>query len=1140
MQKPHNLREQIITALNHLDHVLPGQAPILDFVHHNTLHGFQHLPFDEALAEFEALTGICCYLPEAQNREFYRQGRIDDNDLAAAFAQYPNLQTEQIVCTLKDKAITRQDIYRIALLFDFQPVSVSQLNWQIEELAALEAVQADVPEPVRQRLLAADGNIVRQLWASILTKLGLEQAALHPENMLDLSVEQAEEWLASFDRAQDRHGESSHQQMRQQSNVALDELLGQVGGNISLRGFTLALTGIDILDAIRSQLIRFCASGLDEGIAAWQLPERSRLGLYAAWRATAQYDANPFLHELLDWQQIIAELPEDAVDTIILQLDHLEIPQAQWESYLRRLALEIPGWSGLINWRQHHPNYQAANDAAPTLADYLAIRLTLDRLWLNQVCRDTWKIEAKLSAIHGYFRKNLSEFMVRSCLYRGDLPEYLAHRAEAQTLRAGSERYDRTGWQQLADLIWTWQCSPMADKQLRSPVGWAGFFAHRLQHQKYGFTNAVGRKTLPTLRLRHSPHNSGWRLFRLCQHLGLNASVLQQLDAKDLQAMLALLDDFTQTDRSKIWLVAYENHYREGFFQALRANHLRGRWAERRQRPDAQIIFCMDDREEGFRRHLEELNPSIETLGAAGFFGVAMNYKGLDDSKVTPLCPVVVTPAHEVHEVPEPGSDLTLLKHNRGRKLNRWLANLLHQGLRRNPLLSHPVIDAIAPFTLVGLLAKSLIPKVQQQLVFGMARLVSPEVKTQLSFTSSDEAQHSAREFIHANKSVPTVGVNDARIKPLPQMGFTDSEQTDRVAGLLRTIGLTDGFSELVVLMGHGSISQNNPHLAAYDCGACSGRHGGPNARVFAAMANRPEVRRLLVERGIAIPSDTWFIGAEHNTCNEAISWYDLDLVPAERLSGLKTLQQELRHAQRMSAHERCRRLVSAPRNPTPEQALAHMEERAADFSQVRPELGHATNASAVVGRRSLTQGAFFDRRVFLISYDPTQDPDGKVLENILLAVTPVGAGINLEYYFSTVNNERFGCGSKVPHNVTGFFGVMEGASSDLRTGLPQQMVEIHEPMRLQILVEAKTAVLEQIYARQESLRELIAGDWVHLSVKDPDSGDTFIFECGAGFVQWQAEVKDLPVRDNSSDCYRYQILPVAPVLIKQPEMLRL
>jgi uncharacterized protein YbcC (UPF0753/DUF2309 family) len=38
------------------------------------------------------------------------------------------------------------------------------------------------------------------------------------------------------------------------------------------------------------------------------------------------------------------------------------------------------------------------------------------------------------------------------------------------------------------------------------------------------------------------------------------------------------------------------------------------------------------------------------------------------------------------------------------------------------------------------------------------------------------------------------------------------------------------------------------------------------------------------------------------------------------------------------------------------------------------PELGHATVAAAFVGRRTMSRGAFFDRRVFLISYDPLPD----------------------------------------------------------------------------------------------------------------------------------------------------------------------
>ncbi|MEK6707445.1 MAG: DUF2309 domain-containing protein [Pseudomonadota bacterium] len=1085
--EPLGSREQIIAALDHLDHVLPGQGPIHDFVHHNTIHGFQHLPFEQALAAYEALTGTFGYLPEAQNREFYQQGRINDRDLFAALAHNPQLQSEQIVGTAGDLTITRKDIYRIAMLFDLQPLTVSQLNWQIEELDALGTVQADVPEQVRRRLLANSTDQsagVRQLWESISDKLGLEQVNLHPENMLDLSLDQAEVWLEKIHSSDpDSSGLTLHQRMRQQAAASLDELLAQLGDGITLRGFVLALSGIDILYSVRPQMIRICASALDEGVAAWQLPERSRLGLYAAWRATAQYDMSPFLHDLPGWQQIVAESPEDAVDTIIQQLTQLEIPHDKWEGYLQRLALELPGWSGLINWRQHHPQYHAENDAAPKLADYLAIRLILDRLWLNQACHETWKIEAKLSSLQFYFRKNLSEFMVRSQLYQGGLPEYLTQPAESLISRTGSERHKQSDWQQLADLVWTWQFSPMAETN----AGSCGF-------------------------------NGGWRLFRLCQHLGLNAAYVQQLQQKDLQQMLALLDEFNLTERSKVWLDAYEYHYREELFQALRANHNRGRWARRDKRPQAQVVFCIDEREESIRRHLEEINPAIETLGAAGFFGIPMNYKGLDDHHRTALCPVVVTPAHEVDEIPRKGADEVLHAHNSGRNLYKRLAYLLNQSLRRNVLLSYAAIDALAPFTLTTLLSKTFLPTYFNAANSNLRQSILREVPTELLFTAADTAGPATPEN--------------------PRLGFTTTEQADRLAGFLRNAGLTYGFAPIVCFMAHGSTSQNNPHEAAHDCGACSGRRGGPNARVFAAMANRPEVRALLVQRGIVIPEDSWFVGAEHDTSSDVVTWYDVEDVPQKLRSAFDDCQTCVLQARAASAQERCRRFFSARNPASPEAAMRHVTNRSNDLSQVRPEYGHATNASAVIGRRSVTQGIFLDRRAFLISYDATQDPDGKLLENVLLTVGPVGAGINLEYYFSTINNERFGCGTKIPHNIIGLFGVMEGASSDLRTGLPKQMVEIHEAVRLQIVVEARTSVLGEIYGRQESLRELIGGGWVLLSAIDPDSGEISVFERGVGFVPWQAEVEELSVVEKSVDCYQGLSVPVSPVLVKQPEEL--
>lgn len=1077
-------RGQIIAALNHLDHVLPGQGPIHEFVHHNTIHGFQHLPFEKALVEFEELTGIYGYLPESQNRNLFQQGRINNDDLSAALAHDPELHADQVVYQSNGLNITRKDIYRVALLYELGAITTSQLKWQIEELNALNKFQTDVPSQIRNQILGDDvteeTNVIQSLWESILSKLKLEQSILHPENMLDLSRDQAEVWLEKI--RSNNPSSNIHQKVRQAANNKLDEMLNEIGDTITLRGFVMALSGIDILVSIRPQLIRICASVMDEGVAAWQLPNRSEFGLYLAWRSTVQYDANSFLHDLPGWQQIITEIPEDAIDCIIMQLLKLEIPEEKWEGYLRRLALELPGWSGLINWRQHHPGYHTENNADLHLADYLAIRLTLDRLWLNQACQENWKIEAKLGTLQYYFRKNLSEFMVRKQLYQGELPEYLTYLAKDLLLRAGSERHKQSEWQELADLMWTWQFSPMAENNND-----------------------------------HSVFNSGWRLFRLCQHLGLNAKQIQGMRQNDLLNMLTILNEFTAPERSKVWLYAYEYHYREDFFQAIRANLNRGRWAKRDRRPEAQIVFCIDEREESIRRQLEEINPAIETLGAAGFFGIPINYKGLDDTHRTALCPIVVTPAHNIDEIPRKGTEKTLQEHNKGRSLYRKLAYLMNQSLRRSLLISHAVIDALAPIVLVGLLSRTFLPKYLLAFNNSLRHNIEKDVPTELL-------------FIAPNTETAATPEN-------PQLGFTDNEQAARLTGFMRSTGLTYGFAPIVCLMAHGSTSQNNPHEAAHDCGACSGKRGGPNARLFAAMANRPEIRKLLAQNNILIPEDTWFVGAEHDTCSDVITWYDTEDIPQNLQSNFETFRIDVIKSRDASAHERCRRFSSANNPKTPAAGIYHAHLRSNDLSQVRPEYGHATNASAIIGRRSISQGIFLDRRAFLISYDPTQDPEGKLLENVLLTVGPVGAGINLEYYFSTINNERFGCGTKIPHNITGLFGVMEGASSDLRTGLPKQMVEIHEPIRLQVLVEASTTVLGQIYERQESLRELIGGGWILVSTIDPDNGEISVFERGIGFVPWQADPRELPVFGNSMEYYQDKNMPLSPVLIKQPNL---
>jgi uncharacterized protein YbcC (UPF0753/DUF2309 family) len=221
----------------------------------------------------------------------------------------------------------------------------------------------------------------------------------------------------------------------------------------------------------------------------------------------------------------------------------------------------------------------------------------------------------------------------------------------------------------------------------------------------------------------------------------------------------------------------------------------------------------------------------------------------------------------------------------------------------------------------------------------------------------------------------------------------------------------------------------------------------------------------------------------------------------------------------RLDAHERCRRFMSAPLTLDPPSALAHAEARSYDLGQPRPECGHATNAICIVGRRARTRGLFLDRRAFLVSYDPKRDATGEALGLLLRSVGPVGAGINLEYYFSFVDSQGYGCGSKLPHNIVGLVGVMDGHASDLRTGLPWQMVEIHEPVRLLTIVEAKTATLEHIIEQDAAVGNLVNNAWIQLVAWDPDSAAMAVYENGR-FQPYVPENPAIAVVDRSMDVY--------------------
>ncbi len=1081
-----DIRQQILHLLEHFEHILPAQAPIKDFVHHNTLHGYQHLTFPEALAQSQTTTGAKGYLSATQFRDLLAQGRINLDDLESVLSEQSDLDLTTVIYQNNKKEIDHKDIILAVLLYSLKPITTCQMTWQIEELSALESVQSDLNETQRHYFLDQstlnEKESITALWQAVLTSLQLDHLLLHPEDMLDMSPDRAQQMLSQQiidSSGQDAHHSHAHKQVQKESRQILSQLLDSVGHKITLGGFIKAITGIDIMDDIRPVLLRHIAVYLDQGMAAWH-PNDQHKGFYASWKHSAQNDLSWLFEDMDDWNDNLDALPDDSMETIIHELQRQGLSEDRWTGYLERLALELPGWSGMFLWRHTKPNYEGHTNPVNML-DYLAVRLVLERLFAQRVCSEYWRIEASLETLKYYFRHRSSDFLVRYSLNNDRLPEYLATLSAHQIERAKSDASHEEDWTKLANMIWTWQ---------HSPVG----------------TKAPGNRIT-----QHA-----WPLFRLCQFLGLNAQDISTLEQSHIDQIFALIEQIDEHTSGFIWLQAYERHYHEIYFNALVENEGRGRWKERNERPDAQLVFCMDDREEGIRRHLEELNPNIETLGAAAHFGVPMNWRGLDAKEVTPLTPVVFVPTHEFQEVACEGQEALLTKHKNNLSLRLQIKTLINQETRRNLVSSAVLMALSAPVALVTLAAKIFAP------------------------TQTGELLTSARDsFDLSIKTKPIINCQQPLETPTPehqQMGYTDEEQVDKIDTFLRNIGLINGFAPFLVIVGHGSSSQNNPHESAYNCGACSGRHSGPNARIWAAIANRPEIRQKLKERGIDIPKDTWVLGSQHNTCDEKMVWYDTDSIPDSLKEAFQTLKQDVYEASQWSAHERCRRLASAPQNSDKETALKHIIGRSYDISQARPELGHATNAICFIGRRSATQGAFFDRRIFLISYDPTTDPEGHILEKLLLANGPVGAGISLEYYFSTVDNERYGSGSKVTHNVNGLFGVMDGSSGDLRTGLPRQMIEIHEAMRLQIVVEHSIEVLTRIYTDQPALQELVGNGWILLTAKDPDSKQLTQFKPSIGFVPWNGKQKTLTEVKKSPQWYSGHSEALDLALVTQPD----
>jgi uncharacterized protein len=961
--------------IDQLAHLLPAQGPISIFIHHNPLHAFEDLPFEDAVVQAGERLGCEPFLAESRYRDKLASGRILARDVEALLDEQLGARGATNVAGVG----SRFDLWRAVVLHGIPAATGRELSWILDETAALSRFRTDVPATARSASAVVsesddrageERQAVRRLWNACLQ--AVRRAGEPPAPATATPIRHCD-WLR-------------------------------------------AVYGLDIDRWIHPPLIRFLAGYLDQGLAHWSMPERSR-GIHGCF---LEIYSTPLAALCGRWAHTLPRLiAEDrdgrrsALDSIAHSLDQLGVADRECADYLSAELLALRGWAGIVRQIEERPDRVPARDVTVTLRGYLAVRLLFERSALEQAAREL-SFGGSLSRMRSWLRDRLPQ-----------------------------------------------------------PPG----------------PTAVER---------------AWPLFHLAQLRGLDASFVEQWTARHVTELECELQEIDDVHRRRILHQAFERTIRHRLYDALTCH------APRPLPGTAifQAIFCLDEREESFRRHLEEVEPACETLGAAGFFNVAMYHQGVSDAHPRPLCPVAIRPEHYVAEI-EPEGDRFA---GRSRRLQRRAVGFLGYNVHLGSRL--PVRGALL-MTAVGWLA--LVPLV--------LRVVFPWLASRWSRVS-DASVAAVRTRLQLNwqSSAPPIGKHS---------GFTVREMADIVRRVLEDIGIRDRLSPLVLVIGHGSISLNNPHESAHDCGACGGGRGGPNARAFSQMANDPRVRQLLASEGLSIDPTTWFVGAQRNTCDNAVTFFDEDLIPAACRPVFERAKEAIETARRREAHERCRRFDAVPRWYPPLAALAHVQGRAADLAQPRPEYGHATNAFCIIGRRARTRGLFLDRRAFLVSYDPAGDDDGTILTRIMAAVVPVVAGISLEYYFGYVDPSGYGSGTKLPHNVTSLLGVMDGAQSDLRTGLPWQMVEIHEPTRLAIVVEGPRDRLSRVVEGNPDIERLVRNRWIWLACLDVGSGALLELR-STGFVP-HAPGQALPVVTGDSVAwYQGKRGFLAPVTIVQ------
>ena len=297
----------------------------------------------------------------------------------------------------------------------------------------------------------------------------------------------------------------------------------------------------------------------------------------------------------------------------------------------------------------------------------------------------------------------------------------------------------------------------------------------------------------------------------------------------------------------------------------------------------AQLVFCIDVRSERIRRNLEATSKQVDTFGFAGFFGLPIEYVPLGEPKGSNQLPVLVDPVMKVYEAIRRSGSTSVVRDEKHFDTKRDLRTFRKhwQQFQKSAVSCFTFVESVGLTYLCGLIR-------------GMLRV---PVRANDGLPKSEQ-EHSGQQLIVG----PT-------LDGLAEQGFPITRLADFAEGILRNLGLTDGFARLVAFCGHASTAENNPLQSGLDCGACAGHSGESNARFAALLLNHAEIREILLERGIEIPSEVHFIGGLHNTTTDEINFFDNDLVPASHADDLREVQKLVRDAGLRTRIERVAKL---------------------------------------------------------------------------------------------------------------------------------------------------------------------------------------------------------------------------------------